>query len=123
VVSWEEDSIMSSLRNSRTSKWIHDPRCRYCGKITILPEDTSSGGSGKVPDNMATIDHLYPRTKTTERDNSCNRWILCCRECNHVKSKIEDPNTSYQKKLELARHWEMVEIDSTGDINIQSIYQ
>lgn len=80
--------------------WDENPNCHWCGVLTIImPQHLKK--HGPVPDNAATIDHLFSRLDprrfrshmTMER-----RHVLACRKCNNQRG-AEDQ----QKNIDLVR--------------------
>lgn len=82
------------FKKQRTRLWKENPHCFYCKCLTILPEDLpvehgyASGKLKNVPDDMATIEHIYSRLNPS-------RWIrgkrvLACYKCNNEKSREEE---------------------------------
>lgn len=79
---------MSSKAISRQRRrfWLRDPRCHYCGVITVFEHE-----KGTPKDNYATIDHLRPRHHP-ERHVPANgevRHVLACFRCNNDRDKRE----------------------------------
>lgn len=67
---------------------MRDPRCVYCGVVTIFdrPEGKAS------PPNLATIDHLRPRHHPGRREPIKPgevRHVLSCWKCNNDRDKRE----------------------------------
>jgi hypothetical protein len=66
-------------RELRRKLWLEDPHCHWCGIITrwLSPE------GGKLPEDAATIDHLYTRYEMEKRKEMGNPCVLACNKCNH----------------------------------------
>jgi CRISPR/Cas system Type II protein with McrA/HNH and RuvC-like nuclease domain len=58
-------------------------RCVYCG-VDLL--------NNLCTYFSADIDHLLPKSKYPEFESWCENWVLSCRACNALKSKMDiDP--------------------------------
>jgi len=68
--------------------WKHNPNCVNCGCTTRYGVRL---GKGKVPDDVATIQHLYPKNHPVRE--YCRCVVLFCRKCN-----VED-NREMSRKL------------------------
>jgi hypothetical protein len=83
----------------RERLWHKDRRCHWCGRLTrlIVP-----GNHEKLPDDMATVDHLYSRLDENRhnlkrgiirKDKSGNivlvRRVLACYSCNQRRGRVE----------------------------------
>lgn len=88
-----------SLRNKKKKLWETDPRCENCKTVTILPDDLpkelrEDGGFNIVnnPDNMATIQHRYPR-KSPMRNikGGASVTFLWCYKCNMEDNIKNEP--------------------------------
>jgi 5-methylcytosine-specific restriction endonuclease McrA len=79
-------------RERRTKMWARDPRCHWCGIVTIEPPP---GDKRKhFADNEATIDHLRPRGDPTRRippRNGERRLVVACRKCNNERDRNQWP--------------------------------
>ncbi len=78
---------ISSRQNRRRALWRKDPRCFWCGKITILRR---VNGGEQHPDNMATLEHIIHkmdpnRGKKMSKNKGKNSTVLACRECNNSR--------------------------------------
>jgi len=66
----------------RNRLWREDPRCRKCGKPTVLPSALGITG-GKQPHNLATLQHFDDRHTALRGDFAGEeRTTLWCFECN-----------------------------------------
>jgi hypothetical protein len=67
-------------------------KCFWCGIDTVL----ESPAKGRLPDNLATVDHLRPKHDPTRREKVSKgterRIVLACRKCNHERDKIDYNN-------------------------------
>ncbi len=89
---------MKAIRKRREKLWLEDPTCKNCGVPTILPKDIEGmvkpdgvPRDVEVPDNMATIQHIYPRNhpeRHRKNKNNEERRILWCYKCNKEDGKI-----------------------------------
>jgi hypothetical protein len=86
------------LKKQRTKMFAENPHCYWCGKELVLWE----GDSGKMPDNGATIDHLYSRLHPLRLKKTGDlRRVLSCRWCNNERSREETKvlyNDKHRKK-------------------------
>lgn len=74
----------------RRQLWAEDPKCHWCGIETQWPE--IKGGS--LPDDAATLDHLYTKYEMEKRKSEGNPFVLACNKCNHdrgVEATKEQP--------------------------------
>jgi hypothetical protein len=77
------------------------PFCYWCERFLIeYPPDAFR--KGKLPDDFATIDHVYSRMNGTRPLRGV--WVLCCPPCNHMRSKQEERELG---KAELTRRSRM----------------
>ena len=78
-----------------------DIHCHWCNCETILPENCNNKKHKKVPDNMATLDHLNDRYNLDKRRmpnyTQEERTVLSCKKCNIERS---DKNASIAIKRE-----------------------
>ena len=86
-------------KRRRKTLWEQNPHCCYCDCLTILPEDlpeeyfkVSSNGlqqqAKALPDNTATIEHVYSRLNPLRRKRA-GILLLSCLKCNLDKSITE----------------------------------
>lgn len=69
-------------------------KCFWCGRLTRLPEMVFPPDGccrrGGMPDDMATIDHLYPkghpRRVEPPREREV-RWVMACYGCNNRRNE------------------------------------
>lgn len=80
-----------AIKRKRNAMWIADPRCCYCGTITVRVEDLNLKPGDSSPLNMATLDHVYSINHPF-RDRE--EFVLACHECNAIKSLIESKDSS-----------------------------
>jgi len=104
--------MAKSLKCIRDRLWKVNPCCRYCGILTILPQDIIKGRDsfGKLrhyPNNMATIDHLRSRYDPKRQIHNRNekRYILSCVQCNNKREKKETDNIKIEKLWELSKRY------------------
>ena len=77
-------------RGARQRRRLHaaDPRCFYCGIVTLL--EPPPDWHGKTFPQLATVEHLRPRTDPlrTEpmRFTNERRHVLACWQCNQDRS-------------------------------------
>jgi hypothetical protein len=69
-----------SAKEFRRKLWLENPLCHWCGIETIWIELKNGG---KLPDDAATIDHLYTRYELEKRQEMGNPRVLACNKCNH----------------------------------------
>jgi len=84
-------------RERRRKLWAHNPRCRFCGTETVLPEDIPGSGEGepegRAPE-MATLECLDSRYRnhrgwTGSLEESIERTTLACQACNQKHERRE----------------------------------
>lgn len=73
-------------RAMRNKLWILDPRCYYCGQITVLPKSLGIEIGDTCPPNMATLEHIYNKNHPSREQE---KYALACNECNGIKGNIE----------------------------------
>jgi hypothetical protein len=98
---------MTEIRVWKERRWRKDPRCAYCGVVTILrwtpPPRREGGGNPRPPLNLATVDHLRDRYDPTRQDPPRHgevRRVLACWRCNNALGAIR---TALQPLEELRR--------------------
>lgn len=82
--------ITRHMQWQRRRMWEYDPRCHWCGVVTVLPKP----GPPKGPPNprLATIDHLRPRHHPGRREPTNGkefRRVLACWKCNNERDRRE----------------------------------
>lgn len=90
-----------NIKDIRTRLWNKNPRCRYCGEFTFLPEQLEwSQVKNNPPYYMATIDHVYSRFHP-QRNEGYNEYIfeLVCNCCNNYRAAWE------QDKIDKEELW------------------
>lgn len=79
---------MSDTGRWRRRHWRQDPRCAWCGRVTVL---VTPRRHEAPPPNMATVDHLRDRYDPTRgeplRGRPEVRRVLACLECNHGRAE------------------------------------
>lgn len=75
------------LQKRRLALWIEDPRCHWCGQLTVLP--TGEAKVAAPPENMATIDHLRSRFHHERGRGTQPATVLACWRCNNDRCKAE----------------------------------
>lgn len=70
--------------------WDYCPNCFWCGRKTeYIKVNWKIVTGGQVPDNVATIEHLY--SKKDQRRHDCKRLripsptVIACYKCNHKR--------------------------------------
>jgi hypothetical protein len=65
-----------------------DPHCYWCGKEVIYFKTNG----GRVPNNFATIDHLYSKLsgKRFDPKRKQKTLVLACYKCNQERARKED---------------------------------
>jgi hypothetical protein len=65
-----------------------NPYCYWCGQKLVYFDNNG----GRVPDNFATIDHLYSKLDGRRFDPKmkCKTLVLSCFKCNQERGKKED---------------------------------
>lgn len=97
-------NVSERRRHRREKLWRQDPRCCYCGTVTVLPP--YGGKMKKMMPNYATIDHLRSRLNPARREPSRRfeiRTVLCCWKCNGERAAAEEAALGREKLSELAR--------------------
>lgn len=61
--------------------WERDPACHWCGIVTVLPN-----AANRMPRNMATIDHLWPRYHPNRLAGD-HAVVLACYGCNERRNR------------------------------------
>lgn len=77
------------IKRQRLRMWKEDPRCRFCGQVTVLPPDKRKQ---KAQDNWATIEHLRSRLDPNRGEKPKQgevRRVLCCWRCNNDRNNQE----------------------------------
>src|SRR3990167_4514858 len=76
------------LRWQRERLWNFNPRCHWCGQVTVLPG--YHGRMKDIKDNWATIEHLDAR-HSPERGMHFGefRHVLACWKCNNERDQRE----------------------------------
>jgi hypothetical protein len=74
------------IRALRSKLWMQNPRCCYCGKLTVLPKTLELEPGDSCPPNMATLEHIYNQHHPM-RDREM--FDIACNECNGIKGLIE----------------------------------
>ena len=78
------------LRKRLLKLWEEDPKCCWCGILTRVEPRTNGG---QLPNDTATLEHLYSRLHPKRRDpnySSEQRRFLACHWCNHRRGIVED---------------------------------
>jgi hypothetical protein len=93
--------------------WNIDPHCENCGVLTVLAKDCGDIKynetnrtyyfDGPVPDNMATLQHIYcrihPMRHVRPASGTERRRFLWCYRCNQdYNDKYENPNPKNLKR-------------------------
>jgi len=76
-------AFTKAIRKQRIRMWNEDPRCYWCGALTVLVE--KNGGPPVLP-NEATIDHIRPRHHPGRQEPPTEgerRRVLSCWKCNN----------------------------------------
>lgn len=76
-----------SLKSARREMWNNDPRCHWCGRLTVLPVSGQSVSHA----HTATIDHVYSKwhhLQGTAPLNASSILVLACGQCNHDRAII-----------------------------------
>lgn len=88
-------NTMSADVKRRLTLWESDPRCRRCGRGTVLvtPIRSDSFGNfvpgGALPPNAATLEHVYSRLHPRRQRGERGERTLFCYECNHSVGRDE----------------------------------
>ena len=83
---------MRNVKRRRRKLWLQDPTCRFCGILTILPEDLPPNS---VKNTKATIEHLDSRYNPMRgayqgmSGKIAERCTLACWKCNNDRNKVE----------------------------------
>lgn len=84
----------SRLGRRKVRLWLSDPRCHWCGRVTVL---ASLIGKRRQFAELATIDHLYsrlhPLRSAPKRHPREERTVIACHECNLRRSQREVATT------------------------------
>lgn len=84
--------------------WEIDPHCENCRTLTVLPDDVpgerTEHGKNIInpPDNMATIQHKYPRKSPNRKPNVTQIVFLWCYKCNK-EDNIKHGSGQYNHKI------------------------
>jgi 5-methylcytosine-specific restriction endonuclease McrA len=86
-------------RRRRETLWHEDPRCFWCGKLTVLTDAKQR--------NAATLDHLYSRSHPKRKSSGVAETVLACRACNIQRGDYEMKGAYFMPKrrdrIEIAR--------------------
>jgi hypothetical protein len=74
---------VKSVKRRREQLMRYDPHCHWCGCEVVYFEPQRRQ---KVPDNFATIDHVYSRMAGRPLQG---RWVLACSRCNQERGQAE----------------------------------
>lgn len=103
-----------SNRTFKIQLWDENPHCHWCGVLTEL----TNCPKGQVPNNAATIDHLYskldPRRWVRRKPGQIKK-VLACYACNQRRS-IEE--TSRLSKEEIFIRSQGFSLNPTGKPHI-----
>lgn len=87
-----------SRRTVKINMWEKNPHCHWCGIPTVL----TNLPHGILPNNAATIDHLYSRytlKRWVHRDGRTEpSKVLSCYKCNHDRGNRETAMLSKEEK-------------------------
>ena len=72
------------IKKRRKILWDIDPHCHQCGCLTELPKPYQTG---VLPDNTATLQHIFEVDSPMRRD-LLDDTVLFCHKCNHEDNKI-----------------------------------
>lgn len=67
----------------RLRLWTENPCCHWCGRRTKL---ITPRPRRRVPDDLATVDHVYSRLKMALRRANPGAVVLACYGCNQKRS-------------------------------------
>jgi hypothetical protein len=84
---------MSIEQSRRKRLWDADPHCYWCKRVTVF----MNPADGRLPDDAATLDHLYSRLNP-DRDRDPHTAVLACRKCNQERARLEDLDKSRPKR-------------------------
>jgi hypothetical protein len=111
-------------RRRRETLWHEDPRCFWCGKVTVLTDAKQR--------NAATIDHLYSKLHPDRKGNGLTDTVLACRKCNIQRADYECKGAYFMPKLKertkIARETcsviarEGVEVGESVTVTVDSSY-
>lgn len=83
--------------------WLRDPRCYWCGKVTVILDLTKIK---KPPLNLATLDHLRSRLNEERGSDHKVNTVLACLECNQNRGRMEEAQRlSLEQIRERAGRW------------------
>jgi hypothetical protein len=75
--------MASRSLKEKTAMWENDPHCYWCGRLTKIYGNSKDF---KLPDDAATIDHVYagrdPRRLEFKRNKKPSPVVLACLKCN-----------------------------------------
>ena len=77
-------------KNRRNNLMAKDPHCHWCG-IEVIYRKLTFGE--KMPDNFATIDHLFSRLspqRGQKQHPTQEITVLACNKCNFIRGKEEE---------------------------------
>jgi hypothetical protein len=77
----------SAAKKKRRRLWEADPHCTWCGTVTIWFENPS--GRESLPNNAATLDHLYSRFDSRRESprGGTKYTVLSCKRCNKGRNR------------------------------------
>ncbi len=75
-----------ALRRQRRKWFAEKPFCHWCGKRLRLVELPNGGA---MPEDAATIDHLYSRLHPQRHLSGGRRRVLACSKCKHDRGHEE----------------------------------
>ena len=90
MVGWAPSPFLMSNHSLKVELHEKDPRCHWCGRVTILTDEPNLKGSPNPL--MATIDHVVSRYhvhRWVKKKKNQKRKVLACYECNHSRSVRE----------------------------------
>jgi hypothetical protein len=85
------------MRRARNHMHAQDPRCNWCGTVTINPPRAGDP-------NAATVDHIKPRRecRSQQEYESASNHVLACFECNQLRDQVDIALLKHQKEQQAA---------------------
>jgi hypothetical protein len=96
-------------RRENLMKW--HPFCHWCNRelVYFKVED------GHIPENFATVDHIYSRLMHPDGRPARGERVLACRECNQGRNRQEELSLGVE---ELTRRAHKGHLDNLGIDNL-----
>lgn len=92
--------MCNKIAKQRRRLFSQNPHCYWCGK-KVRWIKYKKRYVGCLPDDAATIDHLYSRLSPLRNIKAHGevRHVLSCYKCNHERGRQEDQDLPVEEKL------------------------